>query len=453
VSQLVIRFLGILNVMVYDHARLGALEIVRTLQGRGFRALWAGGCVRDMLLGVVPQDYDIATNADLHEVIGIFPNAREVGAHFGVVVVQLGDHIYEIARFRRDVGYSDGRHPDRVEFTDEVEDARRRDFTINGMFYDPVADQVLDYVDGRIDLDHKIIRCIGDPKVRFEEDRLRLLRAIRFGCRYHWPIEESTRNAIVELSGGILAVSWERIREELSKILTEGGAALGVRWLIDWGLMGHVIPEVLEMDGVPQPPEYHPEGDVLTHTLLMLDLLERPSVELAMATLLHDVGKPRTFEILDRIRFNNHPKVGAKMAEAICRRLRFSTEQILHIVSLVSEHHQFMHVREMRRSKLVRFLRDPYFDDHLALHHVDCMSSHGMLDNYHFCKNELENLEPERLRPLPLVTGHDLVALGYDPGPLFKEVLTAVEDAQLEGSVQKREDALVLAKHLFDASV
>jgi len=449
----VIRFLGILNVMVYDHARLGALEIVRTLQGRGFRALWAGGCVRDMLLGVVPQDYDIATNADLHEVIGIFPNAREVGAHFGVVVVQLGDHIYEIARFRRDVGYSDGRHPDRVEFTDEVEDARRRDFTINGMFYDPVADQVLDYVDGRIDLDRKIIRCIGDPKVRFEEDRLRLLRAIRFGCRYHWPIEESTRNAIVELSGGILAVSWERIREELSKILTEGGAALGVRWLIDWGLVGHVIPEVLEMDGVPQPPEYHPEGDVLTHTLLMLDLLKRPSVELAMATLLHDVGKPRTFEILDRIRFNNHPKVGAKMAEAICRRLRFSTEQILHIVSLVSEHHQFMHVREMRRSKLVRFLRDPYFDDHLALHYVDCMSSHGMLDNYQFCKNELENLEPERLRPLPLVTGHDLVALGYDPGPLFKKVLTAVEDAQLEGSVQKREDALVLAKYLFDASV
>ena len=435
------------------NARQGALEIVRTLQAHGFRALWAGGCVRDMLLGVDPLDYDIATNADYREVVGIFPNTREVGAHFGVMVVRMGDVVYEVARFRRDLGYSDGRHPDGVVFTDEVEDAQRRDFTINGMFYDPVADQVLDYVNGQVDLDRKVIRTIGDPVARFGEDRLRLLRAIRFGCRYHWPVEAQTRKAIVALGDGIGQVSWERIRDELAKILTEGGAPLGVRWLIDWGLMAHIIPEVLEMDGVPQPPEYHPEGDVLTHTLIMLGLLKKPSVELAMGVLLHDVGKPRTFEVLDRIRFNNHTVVGAQMAEVICRRLRFSTEQINHIVSLVAEHHRFMHVREMRRSKLVRFLRDPYFADHLALHRADCLACHGMLDNYDFCKAELENLAPEKLRPPSLINGSDLIELGYEPGPAFKIVLAAVEDAQIEGSVQKREDAIILAKHLFETAV
>lgn len=435
--------------MSADDARLGALEIVRTLQGRGFRALWAGGCVRDQILGLVPKDYDIATNADLREVIGIFPNAREVGAHFGVVMVRLGEHTFEVARFRRDVGYSDGRHPDRVEFTDEVEDAQRRDFTINGMFYDPITDRVLDYVDGQTDLKRKVIRTIGEPRARFEEDRLRLLRAIRFGCRYHWPIAEDTKRAICELSHDILTVSWERIRDELGKILTEGGAPLGVRWLIDWGLLEKIMPEVLEMGGVAQPPEYHPEGDVLTHTLMMLGLLEKPSFELAMGTLLHDVGKPRTFEVADRIRFNNHPHVGAEMAEAICHRLRFSSEQVSHIVSLVADHHRFMHVREMRRSKLVRFLRDPYFDDHLALHRVDCLSSHGMLDNYNFCKDELANLEPERLRPTPLLTGHDLIQMGYEPGPKFKDVLMAIEDAQIEGTISKPDEARALAKELF----
>lgn len=439
--------------MVQDKARQGALDIVSTLQARGFRALWAGGCVRDMLLGIVPKDYDIATNADLQEVIGIFPNAREVGAHFGVVVVSLGEHVYEVARFRRDVGYSDGRHPDRVVFTDEVEDAQRRDFTINGMFYDPIAEQVLDYVGGQADLKRQVIRTIGMPQARFAEDRLRLLRAIRFGCRFHWPVEEATRRAICEQSDGILEVSWERIRDELGKILTEGGAPLGVRWLMDWGLMTHLMPEVLEMDGVPQPPEYHPEGDVLTHTLIMLGLLNRPSVELAMGVLLHDIGKPRTFEVLDRIRFNNHTTVGAKIAEDICRRLRFSNEQITHIVSLVLEHHRFMHVREMRRSKLVRFLRDPYFDDHLALHRVDCLACHGMLDNYHFCKNELASLEPERLRPKPLINGHDLITLGYKPGPFFKKVLATVEDAQIEEVIKNRDEALVLVKQLFGEMV
>jgi len=294
--------------MDLDGAREGALEIVRTLQTRGFRALWAGGCVRDMLMGQIPRDYDIATNADLQKVIGIFPNAQEVGAHFGVVVVRLGDYTYEVARFRRDLGYSDGRHPDGVVFVDEEEDARRRDFTINGMFYDPVADVVLDYVGGQADLEKEVIRTIGDPDARFQEDRLRMLRAVRFACRYHWPIADQTHNAIRTLSEGIDVVSFERIRDELVEILTEGGAPLGVGWLIRLGLMAHIMPEVVAMDGVPQPPQFHPEGDVLTHTLMMLGLVRDPSPELAMGILLHDVGKPETFEVRDRIRFNNHTK-------------------------------------------------------------------------------------------------------------------------------------------------
>lgn len=432
-------------------ARTGALEIVRRLQARGFRALWAGGCVRDMLMGQVPRDYDIATNADLQQVIGIFPHAQVVGAHFGVVVVRLGDYHYEVARFRRDLGYSDGRHPDGVVFVDEVEDAKRRDFTINGMFYDPVVDVVLDYVGGQADLKKNVIRTIGDPHARFREDRLRMLRAIRFACRYHWPLEEKTRAAIGELSASIEFISLERIRDEVVKILIEGGAPLGVRWLIDLGLMAVFMPEVVAMDGVPQPPQFHPEGDVLTHTLIMLGLMHNPSVELAIGILLHDVGKPPTYEVRDRIRFHNHTKVGREMAEEICRRLRFSSEQTKHIVALVADHHKFMHVQEMRPSKLKRFLRSDRFEDHLELHRVDCLSSHGALDNYAFCKAALENLEPEQIRPVPLINGRDLIAMGHKPGPAFKEVLRAVEDAQLEGRVTRRNEALRLAAQVFES--
>ncbi len=432
-------------------ARAGALEIVRRLQARGFRALWAGGCVRDMLMGQVPRDYDIATNADLQQVIGIFPHAQVVGAHFGVVIVRLGDYHYEVARFRRDLAYSDGRHPDGVVFVDEEEDARRRDFTINGMFYDPAADVVLDYVGGQADLKKNMIRTIGDPHARFCEDRLRMLRAIRFACRYHWPLEDKTREAIGTLSASIASISFERVRDEVVKILTEGGAPLGVRWLIDLGLMAVFMPEVVAMDGVPQPPQFHPEGDVLTHTLIMLGLMRDPSVELAMGVLLHDVGKPPTFQVRDRIRFHNHTKVGREMAEEICRRLRFSSEQTKHIAALVADHHKFMHVREMRPSTLKRFLRTDRFEDHLALHRVDCLSSHGELDNYEFCKTALETLEPEQIRPVPLINGRDLIAMGQKPGPAFKLVLRAVEDAQLEGRVTRRDEALALAVQVFES--
>lgn len=431
--------------------RMGALEIVRRLQARGFRALWAGGCVRDMAMGQPPRDYDIATNAGLQEVIGIFPHAQRVGAHFGVVLVRLGNHRYEVARFRRDLAYSDGRHPDGVVFADEREDAERRDFTINGMFYDPIADEMLDYVGGRADIQKKVIRTIGDPQARFREDRLRMLRAVRFACRYHWPIEEQTRRAIAELSPGIDAISSERVRDEVVKILTEGGAPWGVRCLIDLGLMAVFLPEVVAMDGVPQPPEYHPEGDVLTHTLIMLGLLRDPSPELAMGVLLHDIGKPPTYEVRDRIRFHNHTKVGREMVEEICTRLRFSCERTKHIAALVADHHKFMHVQDMRPSTLKRFLRADRFDEHLELHRVDCLACHGDLANYAFCKTALETLPPEQIRPDPLIDGHDLIAMGHAPGPVFKRVLRAVEDAQLEGRVTTREAALALAERIFES--
>ena len=439
--------------MDYDGAREGAHKIVRTLQGQGFRALWAGGCVRDLLMGQIPHDYDIATNADLEKVIGIFPNAQEVGAHFGVVIVRLGDYTYEVARFRRDLGYSDGRHPDGVVFVDEEEDAGRRDFTINGMFYDPVADVVLDYVGGQADLKKRVIRTIGDPYARFNEDRLRMFRAVRFASRYQWPIADETLEALRSLSHGIDVVSLERIRDELVETLTEGGAPLGVGWLIRLGLMDYIMPEVLAMDGVQQPPQFHPEGDVLTHTLMMLGLMRDPSPELAMGVLLHDVGKPKTFEMSDRIRFNNHTKVGSNLTEKICRRLRFSAAQTKHIVALVADHHKFMHVQEMRASTLMRFLRTDRFEDHLELHRVDCLSSHGKLDNFRFCKAALETLEPEHIRPDPLINGNDLIAMGHMPGPMFSQVLRGVEDAQLEGQVVTRDQALLLAEQLFDAGV
>lgn len=411
----------------------------------------AGGCVRDLQLGLEPRDYDVATDADPQKVIGIFQNARAVGAHFGVVEVRLAGHAFEVARFRRDLGYSDGRHPDAVEFADETEDALRRDFTVNGMFWDPLKDQVLDYVGGQADLREKTIRTIGPAEDRFTEDRLRMMRAVRLGCRFHWRIDAATFAAIRRSSKDLSEVSVERVRDEFVRILTDGGAPLGVRWLIDSGLMNGVVPEVLELDGVSQPPEFHPEGDVLNHTLIMLGLMRNPSPELAMAVLLHDVGKPRTFRTADRIRFDNHAGVGAQMTDEICGRLRFSGEATRHIVRLVTDHHRFMHVRQMRASRLKRFLRLDRFDEHLELHRVDCLSSHRNLDNYHFCRQALETLQPEEIRPEPLITGRDLIELGYTPGPAFKTVLRAVEDGQLDGSVRDRESALLVARCVFES--
>ena len=425
--------------------REGAREVVRRLTARGHRALFAGGCVRDMLLGVPPQDYDVATDADPQEVIGIFPNARTVGAHFGVVVVPLGDHAFEVARFRRDVGYSDGRHPDAVAPADEREDALRRDFTINGMFQDPGTGRTIDYVGGLRDLQRGVIRAIGSPEQRFVEDRLRMLRAVRFGARYNWPIDPDTLAAIRTGASGIHVVSSERVRDELLQVLTEGGAPQGIRWMLDTGLMDRLIPEVGRMAGIPQPSVFHPEGDVLTHTLIMLGMMDGVSPELALGVLLHDVGKPSTFRRADRIRFHNHPRLGADTAVAICERLRLATWQTTHVERLVAEHHRFMHVRRMRESTLKRMLRADRFAEHLELHRLDCLASHGSLANHAFCVEALERFGPREIRPDPLLTGQDLIDLGYTPGPAFGTALRAVEDAQLEGRALNRDAALAVA--------
>lgn len=428
----------------------GALQVVRTLREHGFRALFAGGCVRDTVMGLQPRDYDIATDAGPDEVVRLFPKTCEVGAQFGVVRVRLDGRDYEVARFRKDAGYADGRRPDQVIYSDEREDALRRDFTLNGMFYDPVEGRLIDHVGGQADVKRRIIRAIGDPERRFAEDHLRLMRAVRFAARYHYAVEDATLAAVRRLSHEIVTVSRERIRDELLKILTEGGAPLGVRMLIDLGLMRRILPEVCALVGVPQPKAFHPEGDVLLHTLILLGLMRDPTPTLAMGVLLHDIGKPPTYEVADRIRFNNHPKVGEKMARGICARLRFSSDQTEQIAALVRDHLQFMNVRAMRPSTLKRFLRQEHFEEHLELHRLDCLASHGDLSNWAFCKEALERIGPEEIRPAPLINGDDLVALGYRPGPSFRRVLTAVEDAQLEGRIGSREEALALARVEFE---
>ncbi|MSS71661.1 MAG: CCA tRNA nucleotidyltransferase [Candidatus Latescibacteria bacterium] len=428
----------------------GALQVVRALREHGFRALFAGGCVRDAVMGLQPRDYDIATDAGPDEVVRLFPKTCEVGAQFGVVRVRLDGHDYEVARFRRDAGYTDGRRPDQVIFSDEREDAFRRDFTLNGMFYDPVEGRLIDHVGGQEDVRRRILRAIGDPERRFSEDHLRLMRAVRFAARYHYAVEDATLAAVRRLSHEIVTVSRERIRDEVLKILTEGGAPLGIRMLIDLGLMQHLMPEACALAGVPQPKAFHPEGDVLTHTLIMLGMMRDPTPTLAMGVLLHDIGKPPTYEVADRIRFNNHPKVGEGMTRDICARLRLSSEETERIAVLVREHLQFMHVRDMRPSTLKRFLRQAHFSEHLELHRLDCLASHGDLSSWTFCRETLEQIGPEEIRPALLINGDDLVALGYRPGPPFRRVLTAVEDAQLEGRIGSREEALALAQEEFE---
>jgi len=434
----------------------GALDVVRVLTGAGHRALWAGGCVRDRVLGIPPTDYDIATDADPEEIVRTFSNApgadaRYVGAAFGVVRVSLGDRAYEVARFRREGDYRDGRHPERVVFSDEREDAERRDFTVNGVFYDPLEDRILDYIGGLEDLERQTIRTIGNADDRFGEDRLRMLRAIRFAARLNWSVEERTLSAIRRSAAAIDAISPERIRDEVMRTIAEGGGAWGLRLLLDTGLLDVVLPEVAAMVDVPQPPQFHPEGDVFTHTQIMLGIasVRTISPELALGILLHDVGKPPTFEVADRIRFNLHTKVGAEIAERICRRLVLSTDASTHVVRLVADHHRFTHVKEMRPSKLKRLLQTPRFQDHLALHRIDCLASHGNLDNYAFCVDALDRLEPDDIKPHRLIRGDDLIALGYAPGPAFGRVLARVEDEQLDGTVDSRTEALALAQKLM----
>ena len=444
-----------------------ATSIVRTLRERGFQAYLVGGCVRDLLLGREPEDYDVATDATPKDVMAIFPETYAVGAQFGVVLVPSpeGEHhatgaedasksrAVEVATFRSDIGYSDGRHPDEVRFSkNPQEDVERRDFTINGMLLDPLSGEVLDFVGGRKDLKSRSIRTIGDPQKRFGEDKLRMLRAVRFAARFEYQIDPATFSAIQDLAEQIRAVSRERVRDELTRMLTEGNGRRAFLLLDESGLLRQVLPEISAMKGVKQPPEFHPEGDVFVHTLLLLDNLPHPCpMTLAWGALLHDVGKPPTFRVAERIRFDGHVDVGVKMAEEICARLRFSNNETEQVLALVDNHMRFGDATRMKESTLKKFLRLPGFDEHLALHRADCLASHRNLSTYEFVKKKKEEIPADKMRPAPLVTGDDLIAAGHVPGPRFREILNAVEDAQLEGRLGSRDAALDFVRREFPA--
>src|ERR1035437_829761 len=403
-----------------------ALDIVRTLRAAGHQAWLVGGCVRDLLLGVKPKDFDVATGARPERIVELFPHSGLVGAHFGVVLVHRDSACVEVATFRSDHDYADGRRPASVQFeTDPRQDALRRDFTINGLMMDPGDGEVLDYVGGRADLERRVGRAIGDPDTRFREDHVRLLRAVR---------------------------SAERVRDELVRILTEGGARRGFELLDASGMLADLLPEVAAMKGVEQPPEYHPEGDVWVHTLLLLEKLDHPTAALALGALLHDVGKPPTFRVAGRIRFDGHVEEGVRLAHGILTRLRFSREEMEQVEALIDNHMRFKDVSRMKESTLKRFLRLPRFDEHLELHRLDVLSSNRRLESYALVKRKLEDLPEERLKPPPLITGADLIAAGYHPGPLFSQILTAVEDAQLEGAIGTEEEAMALVRERFPPS-
>jgi poly(A) polymerase len=440
-----------------------ATAVVHGLAAAGYRAYLVGGCVRDLLMGHAPKDYDVATDARPDAVMALFRRSFGVGAHFGVVLVPMlvdGQEIVtEVATFRSDGAYSDGRRPDEVAYTDDPEqDVLRRDFTINGMLLDvdkylatgDAAAATLDYVGGREDLKAGVVRAIGKAVRRFSEDKLRMLRAVRFAARFEFTIERETFAAIRVLASEIGQVSRERMRDELTRMLTEGHAAAAFEMLEKSGLLEQVLPEVAAMRGVAQPPEWHPEGDVWVHTLLLLEKLPPGcSATLAWGALLHDVGKPPTYTVADRIRFNGHAEIGTRMAAAICRRLRFSNEETEQILALVANHMRFGDVEKMKESTLKRFFRLPRFDEHLELHRLDVTSSHNRLELYDFAKARYEAAPVEEVRPRLLVTGSKLIAAGYRPGPGFREMLDAAEDAQLEGTITTTEEGLALVREMF----
>ena len=449
-----------------------AISIARTLHDQGYQAYLVGGCVRDLLLGREPADYDIATDATPEQVMRIFPQTYAVGAQFGVVLVPMAkdpsvtsvvdqadvNHrrhrgkTVEVATFRSDIGYSDGRHPDQVRFSkDPRQDVQRRDFTINGLLLDPLKNEVLDFVGGRKDLDAGIIRAIGEPELRFAEDKLRMLRAVRFTARFGYSIEPQTSAAIQKLAPQIHQVSRERVRDELTKMLTEGQARRAFLLLDETGLLHELLPEIEAMKGIEQPPQFHPEGDVFVHTLLLLEKLPHPCpATLGWGALLHDVGKPPTFRVApDRIRFDGHVDVGVKMAEEICRRLRFSNHDTDQILALVKNHMRFAHAMQMSEATFKKFVRMPRFQEHLELHRIDCESSHGDLTTYRFTREKIASMPPEAVRPRPLVSGDDLIVAGYVPGPKFKEILGAVEDRQLEGMLHSGDEAIEFVRKEF----
>ena len=469
-----------------------ALRIVEKLRAEGYETYLAGGCVRDLLLGREPADYDVATSATPEVVLDLFPRTFAVGAHFGVVLVATGGgadgtgaagHIEageeltvsrlavtEVATFRSDLSYSDGRHPDTVRYTKTAEeDVQRRDFTINGLLLDPLRggglldervgdakwlrSAVLDFVGGLADLDAGVVRAIGRPELRFEEDHLRMLRGVRFAARFGFELEAETKRAIRSLAPRIRVVSRERARDELTKMLTEGHARRAFELLDETGLLNEVLPEVAQMKGVEQPPQYHPEGDVWVHTLTLLEQLEPGCSEtLAWGALLHDVGKPPTFRRApDRIRFDGHVEIGVAMGAEICRRFRFSNEETRQVLALIENHMRFMDAQRMKASTLKRFFRLERFEEHLALHRMDCLAASGNLDHWEFVRERFSSMPEEVVTPKPLITGRELIAAGYKPGARFREMLRAAEDAQLEGTIATPEEALKLVRERFSS--
>jgi len=429
-----------------------AREICSCLRDQGYIAYFAGGCVRDLVRGLAPKDFDIATDATPDAVQKLFPRTYAVGACFGVVVVVVGGDNFEVATFRSDDAYVDGRRPSAIHFSSPEEDAKRRDFTINGMFLDPVSNEVIDFVGGRADLEAKLVRAIGEPAQRFTEDRLRMLRAVRFATVLDYKIDNQTWDALVASAASINEISAERIREELVRIFLSPQRVRGWDLLDSSGLMRAILPEIDAMKGCLQPEQFHPEGDVFQHTRLMLSLLpEKVSVPLVCSVLFHDVAKPVTATVDEtgRIRFNEHDRIGAEMTEAIMGRLRFSRAEIDATVEMVRQHMVFKDVPKMRVAKLKRFMARPTFEDELELHRVDCASSHRMMDNYEFLLRKREEFANEPIIPPPLVRGDDLIALGLKPGPRFGEILEAVETRQLEGTLRNREEALEWLKREY----
>lgn len=425
-----------------------ARTVVRTLREAGFETYWAGGCVRDLQLGRPAKDIDIATQARPEQVLALFPHAHAIGRAFGVILVDVDGSSFEVATFRRDAGYSDGRRPDAVAFTNAREDAQRRDFTINGLFLDPLTGEVLDYVGGQADLRAGRIRAIGDPRARFAEDHLRLLRAVRFAGTLGFALDPATAQAMREQAHTLSRISAERIQVELIRILTESRApGQSVLLMKDTGLLDIVLPEIAALQGVEQPPEYHPEGDVFRHTILMLDLMQKPTPELALSVLLHDIGKPATQRRVpqpdgrERIRFDGHAEVGANMAEKFLQRLRCSHALTDQVVTCVRHHMRFIDVTRMRTATLRRLVMSPTFATEMELHRLDCLGSHGHLDNYHFVQQFAQTLQNQPTRPEPWLRGHDVLAAGVPAGPEIKQWLDQAYDLQLEGQFKDAQQA------------
>ena len=432
-----------------------AVEVIGTLSGAGHQAYLVGGCVRDMLMGILPHDYDIATSAKPEEVLSLFPRCHEIGAAFGIINVVSGEHCFEVSTFREERGYSDGRHPGEVRYTDSPEkDASRRDFTINAMFYDPLGGGLLDHAGGVRDIRERTLRTVGDARERFAEDYLRLLRAVRFAVRFDLTPAPEMLAAISENIRGLSRLSAERIRDELNKMLTGRCPEKALEMLSGTGILREVLQEVEALKGVPQPPLFHPEGDVFVHTSLMLKRMTFPDVRTAWAILLHDAGKPQTLSI-DREgveHFYSHEEKSAKIAEHVMNRLKHPRKVISDVVDAVSGHMRMAHVSRMRKSKVQRLLAQENFPLHLELHRTDCMSSHARMEQYLFLLDLIAASEGQTELPAPLINGRDLIAMGMKPGRDIGRVLGAVSDMQLEGVVKNREEALAKAAEMLPSA-